>query len=73
MNKTGEDILQLPLEERIRLAGEAAIEDVIESHRRAGLPIAILRDGKVVEISPEELRAFRAAKQHGRNGSPNGP
>jgi hypothetical protein len=67
------NLLDLPLHERARLAGEAAIEDVIETHRRAGLPIAILRDGKVVEISPEELRAFRAAKQHGRNGSPNGP
>ena len=72
MNKTNEEVLKLPLEERIRLAGEAAIDDVIETHRRAGLPIAILRDGKVLEITPEEFKALRAAKHHAHNGTPHG-
>jgi hypothetical protein len=66
------ELLDLPLQERIELAMNATFEDVVEEHRRAGLPIAILGDGKVVEVSPDELMALRNAKKHAANGTPNG-
>ncbi len=53
----------LPIHEQGRLAGEMAIEDVIDRHRRGGQPIAILRDGKAVEVSVEEYVAMRAARK----------
>ena len=39
------------------MALKAAVEKVMEEHARNGLPIYIWRDGKVVDISAEELRA----------------
>lgn len=68
MNEPAKDVLSLPLFERARLAGQAAIDDVIELHGRHGVPIAILRDGKVVEISADEYRKLRAAKKVAANG-----
>jgi hypothetical protein len=63
VSDNGEDVRSLPLFERGRLAGQAAIEDVIELHGRHGVPIALLIDGKVVEISADEYRARRAKKK----------
>ncbi|MGH9430009.1 MAG: hypothetical protein ACRD3T_00540 [Terriglobia bacterium] len=40
---------------------KAAVEKVIEEHARLGLSIYIWRDGKVVEITAQELRARIAA------------
>jgi len=51
------NVLDLPLIERAFMALKAAVEKVMEEHARTGLPIYIWRDGKVVEISAEELRA----------------
>ena len=57
------ELRKLPIHEQGRLAGEMAIDDVIERHRRGGQPIAILRDGKAVEVSVEEYIALRAARK----------
>lgn len=38
------------------MAMEAAVEGVMEDHARAGFPVYVMRDGKVVKIEPEELR-----------------
>ncbi len=38
------------------MALEAAVERVWEEHAREGLPIYVLHNGKIVEVSPEELR-----------------
>jgi len=54
---------KLPLEQRAELAFRAAVEEVIIEHARRGLPIYIWREGKVVELSPEELRAESARLQ----------
>jgi hypothetical protein len=39
------------------MALKAAVEKLIEDHAREGRSIFIWQDGKVVEISAEELRA----------------
>jgi hypothetical protein len=50
------NILELPLGERAEMALKAAVEKVIESHIRDGSPLYFWRDGKVVEVSAQELR-----------------
>jgi hypothetical protein len=45
------------------MAFKAAVEEVIVEHARQGLPIYIWREGKVVELSPEELQAESARLQ----------
>ncbi len=49
-------ILRLPLEKRAEMAFRAAVSGVIDEHARLGLPLYIGRDGKVVELSPDEVR-----------------
>jgi hypothetical protein len=56
MTKPPENVLDLQLEQRAEMALKAAVEKVIVEHARQGLPIYIWRDGKVVEMSQEELR-----------------
>ena len=57
MKHVAQNVLDLPLEVRADMALKAAVRKLKEYHARAGLPIVIWRDGKVVEISGEELRA----------------
>jgi hypothetical protein len=45
------------------MALKAAVEKVIESHIRDGRPLYIWRDGKVVEVSAQELRDTPAEPQ----------
>ena len=45
------------------MALEAAVEKVWEEHARDGLPICVLRDGKIVEVPPEELRILLSNRQ----------
>jgi len=63
MTKPPKNILELPLEERAEMALKAAVKKVIMDHARQGSPIYIWREGKVVELSPEELRAESARLQ----------
>lgn len=56
MTKPPANVFELPLEERAEMALKAAIEKVIDEHAREGLPIYIWRDGRVIEMSLEELR-----------------
>ena len=63
MTKPPANVLELPLEQRAEMAFKAAVEEVIVDHARQGLPIYIWREGKVVELSPEELRAESAPLQ----------
>ncbi len=50
------NILELPLLERAEMALKIAVEQAMEDHAREGFPAYVLRDGKIVEISVEELR-----------------
>jgi hypothetical protein len=63
MTKPPPNVLELPLEQRAEMAFKAAVEEVIVAHARQGLPIYIWREGKVVELSPEELREESARLQ----------
>ena len=56
LTKPPTNILELPLAERAEMALKAAVEKVVESHVREGRPLYIWRDGKVVEVSAQELR-----------------
>ncbi|HMD96699.1 MAG TPA: hypothetical protein VKM93_05120 [Terriglobia bacterium] len=60
MIKPPANVLELPLEERAEMALKAAVEKVIIEHARQGWPLYIWRDGKIVELSPEELRVEAA-------------
>jgi len=55
------DILKLPLEVRAEMAMKAAVRKVIDRAVRDGRAIHILRGGKVVEVSGEELKQMAAA------------
>ena len=57
------NVLELPLEVRAEMALKAAVEKVIIEHARLGLSLCIWRDGKVVEVPPEELQAEAARLQ----------
>jgi hypothetical protein len=63
MTKPPANVLELPLEQRAEMALKAAIEKVIVEHARQGWPIYIWREGKIVELSPEELQAESARLQ----------
>jgi hypothetical protein len=63
MKKPPANVLELPLIERAEMALNAAVEKVWGDHAREGLPIYIWRDGKVVEVSPEELRIRLSNRQ----------
>ncbi len=63
MTKPPANVLELPLEERAELALKAVVEKVIVEHARQGLPIYVWRDGRVVEVPPDELRAESARLQ----------
>ena len=65
MTKPPENVLELPLEQRAEMALKAAVEKVIVEHARQGLPIYIWREGKVVEMSLEELRERSATIKAG--------
>jgi hypothetical protein len=56
MDKPSADILNLPLAVRAEMALKEAVQEVVEEHIRDGRPLYIWRDGKVVALSPQELR-----------------
>lgn len=59
--KPSAKILKLPLEVRAEMALKAAVQKVIDEHARAGLPIYVWRDGRVVELSAQEVRKLSSA------------
>ena len=63
MKKLPNNILQLPMEERALMALKEAVEGVIEENARLGLPMSIWRDGKIVQLSPDEVRELARSTQ----------
>ncbi len=54
---------QGPLHAEAIQAMREAVWDVIQEHKRFGMRLAVWRDGKVTEISPEEAEAEYLAAQ----------
>jgi hypothetical protein len=63
MSKPSKHVLRLPLEKRAEIAFKAAVAKAIDEHARLGLPIYIGRDGKVVELSADEVRGLSRSTQ----------
>jgi len=47
-----DELLDLPLQERLDLAMQATWARVIDDHRRSGLPLVVMRNGRVVHLKP---------------------
>jgi len=58
MSKPSKAVLRLPLHKRAEIAFKIAVAKAIDEHARLGLPIYVWRDGRVVELSPEEVRGI---------------
>ena len=65
MTKPPANVLSQPLEQRAEMALKAAVEEIIVQHPRQGLLIYIWRDGKVVDVPPDELWAQAALLEAG--------
>jgi predicted ABC-type ATPase len=52
-----------PIEKRAEIAFKAAVAKAIDEHARLGFPIYIGRDGKVVELSADEVRDLSRSTQ----------
>ena len=63
MSNPSKRVLRLPIEKRAEVAFKAAAAKAIDEHARLGLPIYIGRDGKVVELSPDEVRDLSRPNQ----------
>jgi hypothetical protein len=55
MRRPSKNVLRLSLEKRAEMAFKEAVEEVIVEHARLNLPLHVWRDGKVVELSPDEV------------------
>jgi hypothetical protein len=64
MKAIPKSIFRLPLEKRAEMAFREAVDEVIDEHVRLGLPVYIGRDGKVVELSPPEIRELQKSNRH---------
>jgi hypothetical protein len=56
MSKPSKAVLRLPIEKRAEIAFKIAVAKAIDEHARLGLPVYIWREGRVVELSPDEVR-----------------
>lgn len=63
MSKPSKAVLQLPLEKRAEIAFKTAVAKAIDEHARLGLPVYIWRDGRVVELPPDEARELSGNSQ----------
>ncbi len=57
MTKASQSVLDLPLEGRAEIVLKDAVRKLKIDHARRRLPLYILQDGKIVEVSAEQLRA----------------
>lgn len=58
MRKPSKAVLRLPLEKRAEIAFKIAVAKAIDEHARLGLPVYVWRDGRVVGLSPDEVRGL---------------
>jgi hypothetical protein len=63
MSKPSKAVLRLPIEKRAEIAFKIAVAKAIDEHARLGLPIYIWRGGRVVELSPDEVRGVSGSSR----------
>jgi hypothetical protein len=63
MSKPSKHILGLPLEKRAEIAFKAAVAKAIDENARLGLPVYVGRDGRVIQLSSDELRELSRSTQ----------
>lgn len=63
----------LTFSEQVAIGLRLGIQDAIEEHRRAGVPMVIWRDGKVVHISPDEAAEMLRASAPDHEPTPPDP
>lgn len=63
MSKPSKHVLSLRLERRAEIAFKAAVAKAIDENARLGLPVYVGRDGKVIELSSDELRDLSRSTQ----------
>ena len=63
MSKPSKHVLNLPLEKRAEIALKAAVAKAIDENARLGLPVYVGRDGKVIQLSSDELRELSRSTQ----------
>ena len=56
MKRNQKSILRLPMEKRAELAFQEAVAEVIAEHARLGMPLYIGRNGRLIRLSPTEVR-----------------
>jgi hypothetical protein len=56
MRNNSENVSELTLEDRAEMALKTAVKKLKLDHARRGLPLYIWQDGKVVEVSAEQLK-----------------
>ena len=63
MSVTNKKTPRGPLLEEAEISLRQAVGKAIAEHKRLGVPMAFLRDGKIVEISAEEAEAEYLVKK----------
>ncbi len=58
--KPSTSVLELPLAQRAEMAFKDAVREVVNEHASHGWPLYIWREGKVIEVSGEELKRLAA-------------
>jgi len=56
-------IKKLTMVQRALMALQVAVEKAAAEHAKAGVPMSVWRNGKVVRLSPKRLRPTRASKR----------
>lgn len=56
MKNASKNVLKLPLGKRAEMAFKEAVEEVIDEHARLNLPLHFWREGRVVAVSPDQVR-----------------
>jgi hypothetical protein len=59
---------EVPLEKLAEEALKEAVAEVIADHKRTGDPIAILQNGKVVHMPPDQIKMHETRTEYGASG-----
>ena len=64
MMKKKKKLWDIPIEIRAESALREAVANAITEHKRAGVPITIWHDGKVVQIPPDQIEVHEEQNEY---------